>query len=297
MTITTPEQWARRVQAGEEGALASLWLALRPQLEPHWRRWQGLGAEGPLEPADLEQQAFLILDELARGWPGQGLFLAWCHRLLPCRLLSYRRAQLGFDRAPVTSISSLEENDAGGRSLAAPDQAELICCRQLLACLPLTYRRLLAWRYVEGLSYREIERLFGLPAATAQRECARAQAWLRAQAAGEPVKPLRRLAARALRPSRAAGAAPVAALWALADGAGLLPPARTAAQALGLKARAYAALVATLREAGCLGAPSGAATFASHRGRRARLLVSLAEAERRLAGSKAPEVVAKHSIE
>jgi hypothetical protein len=162
----------------------------------------------------------------------------------------------------------------------APDPSERVFCHDLLRALPAPYRRLLWWRFVEGLSFREIEQQHGLPAASARLACERALAHLRALARGEKPPPLRGIRRRPDTgldlPALAAG------LWALADDKGLLPTAPAAALSLGMSARAYETLIARLRATGCIVHARGVA-FASRRGRRWRLAVDLAEAQRRLA--------------
>ncbi|MCL5110496.1 MAG: hypothetical protein M1401_16845 [Chloroflexi bacterium] len=276
------DELAKQAQGGDRRALAELWQALAPHLQPHLRRFRAKSAEGPLEPGDLEQQLYLVLVDVVRSWRGEGPFLAWCHKLVPKRLLSYRLSVLGWGKLRVVSLSpedlaKLDEEPvapAGG-----PDPADVACCRQLLAQLAPSYRRLLGWRYWEELTFRDIERLHGLPAASAQVECARAVAWLGALARGEQPPPLRPLSL----PADVAVTRPrpdlVRSLWALADAEGVLPPAGEARRALGLGARAYAGLVAALRDCCCLGTAGGAA-FASHRGRRSRVLVPVHEALR-----------------
>ena len=284
------DELARRAKAGEPTALGDLWLALRPLLALHLRPYRCRGPEGPLEPADLEQQAFLLLAEMVRSWPGQGQFAAWCQRIFPLRLLDYRRAVLHFDERlvfqslPPAELAQLAEQVLG--PVEAPDPADVVCCRQLLSLLPAGHRRLLGWRFRDCLTFREIERLHGLPAASAQVECARAIVYLRAVAEGER-PPLLRPLRPPNRRTTLDFAAAARRLWELADPAGILPPARQAAQALGLGARAYQTLVARLREAGCLG-PAAGASFASHRGHRWRVVVDASEAARRLAAAIPP---------
>lgn len=284
MAVGDLDDLARRYGAGERKALAELWQALRPQLEPHLRCYRLRKPDGPLELADLEQQAFLIVEELARSWPGRGAFAAWCHRLLPLRLLDYRRAVLRFDdpvvicNLPPAELIELAERVPNFGE--APDHAELVCCRRLLSVLPPLHRRLLSWRFGDCLSFREIERLHGLPAATAQVECARALAYLRAAIEGENPAPLRPLYRPQARATRDLGPA-IRGLWQLADAAGVLPPAPQARKALGLGERGYEVLVGRLHEAGCLGLARGVA-FAARGGRRWRLAVEMEEAVRRL---------------
>lgn len=283
MATDRVDELAARARGGDRDALGRLYEELRPATESLLRRYRRAGAEGPLEPADLSQQAYLILADLARSWQGRGPFIAWFRRLFPLAILSYRRQMLCWDGPPVESMASAdlaELLDAQGAQATGPDLCDVVYCRQLLALLPPPYRRLVYWRFVDGLTYRDIERLHGVPAATAQLRCERALAFLRAEARGEGPRPLPQ---RERSGEREGPPWPLLLprLWALADSRGLLPPAGEACASLGLGRRAYDDALARLRESGCLGKAAGA-TFASHHGRRWRVLVDLAEARRRL---------------
>jgi RNA polymerase sigma factor (sigma-70 family) len=273
---------AMRAQGGETAALGVLWEAAQPIMAPVLRRYAFRGREGPLEAADLAQQGFVILAELVADWQGRGPFVAWLRRLFPLAIIRYRRSLLHWDGPTVESLphaelATLLESGAA----AEPDPFDTVLCRQLLAELPPPYRSLILWRFVHGLPYREIERLHGVPAATAQVRCERALAYLRDKAEGRPATPLRRVKTPLPRPSPDAKTV-VRKLWALATtGDGLLPAAGEAAAALGLGRRAYDDLVARLEAAGCLAAAS--VSFASRKGRRRRLAVARDEALRRLA--------------
>ncbi len=286
MSRQSLDELAQRARAGDRLALAELFAALRPHLQPLLRRYDRRGAEGPLEPQDLAQQAYLIVADLACSWQGRGPFLAWCLHVFPLALLAYRRSLLRWDGPVVESLPPVEmaallEEQA---TAAEPDLCDVVYCRQLLATLSPAHRRLLRWRYGDGLTYREIERLHGIAASTARAHCERALVFLRATARGEAPPPLPTTIPRTGRAPDAGVA--LALLWSLAGADGLLPPAPEAAAALGLGRRAYEGLIARLRETGCLGRAGGVA-FASHHGRRWRLAVDLAEARRRIGGPPA----------
>jgi len=188
------DELARRVKQGDRAALGELHAALQPRLAGVLQRYRHLGAEGPLEPADLAQQAFLIVADLARSWPGQGPFIAWVVRLFPLALLAYRREMLRWDGPEVLSLGAddlalLCEEHAD--PAPGPDPAEYAFCRQLLAQLPAQRQQLLWWRFGDGLSYGDIERLHGLPAGSAQRLCEQSLSYLRALARGDKPRHLR----------------------------------------------------------------------------------------------------------
>lgn len=279
---------AARARVGDRQALAELWEAAQPVVAPALRRYTFRREEGPLEAADLRQQGFIILAETVACWQGQGPFVAWLRRLFPLGLVRYRRSLLNWDGPQVESLGyedlvALVESQA--HATPSEDPCDAVLCRQLLAALPAAYRRLLVWRFAHGLPYREIERLAGIPATTAQARCAQALAYLRAKAAGVAPPPLPGVRARPPGHGRDLAGA-VRALWLLArTGGGLLPPAPEAAAALGMGRRAYDDLLARLAAAGCLG--RAAVSFASRQGRRRRVVVDVEEALRRLSLAQA----------
>ncbi|MHB9092845.1 MAG: RNA polymerase sigma factor, partial [Chloroflexota bacterium] len=260
MQSTEIDALAARARGGDRQALGELYAVVQPVLAPVLRQYARRGEEGPLEPSDLAQQSFLILAEVVASWQRQGPFVAWLRRLFPLELLGYRRACLHWDGPAVESLPYEELTElleTHAELATVPDPFDAVLCRQMLALLPLSYRRLLVWRFGDGLSYRDVERLYGVPAATAQAQCQRALAYLRAWAEGREAAPLETgRAARSRKRTDIGGV--IVRLWAMAErNDGLLPSAPAAVAALGLGRRAYDSLIARLTAGGCLSHAEG----------------------------------------
>ncbi|MHB1414479.1 MAG: RNA polymerase sigma factor, partial [Chloroflexota bacterium] len=179
------DELAVRAKEGDKAALAALYDHLRPAMARTVGRCRGATGWGLLEGEDLLQEGYLILSDLVRRWPGQGQFGAWFNCLFPLGIVDYRRGRLQWDGPAVESLPQAElvdlvESQAAGS--VTEDPTDPLLCRELLALLPEGHRQVLCWRYFDGLTFREIERVHGLAAASAQRRCAQALTFLRARA-------------------------------------------------------------------------------------------------------------------
>lgn len=162
---------AWRAQSGDHEALLLLHQALAQRHAARvWRRHacRSDGCGG-LERADLEQQAFLVLVEALRTWPGAGDFAAWFVRAARWNLRRYARRWL----RPAPASPDPGEPD---HALAAVERVHWMA---LLAQLPAPERAVLRWRFWQDLTYEQIAARYGIPPATAYHRYCSALAHLR----------------------------------------------------------------------------------------------------------------------
>lgn len=175
------ERMALRARAGEIEARNALFLSQRGLVEVLSRRAKGLvrsfeGRDQSLQPADIDQQAFIEFCALVEEWePGQVPFVAYMRRLLPWRLLHYvRRAvryRSGVRMLPLTSIPALGEaygegpGEPGIEDEATRDKIISIessdAWKQHTESLDDALRRAVGLRYGLGYSSREIASIEG----------------------------------------------------------------------------------------------------------------------------------------
>lgn len=116
--------------------------------------------------ADAVQDVFLKAYSSLSDYRGKGLFQAWIRRILVNHCLSVLR-----QRHSYLSLDELDRDFADRDR--GPEEATLArndsdALRQAMARLPANYRAALVLRAVEGLSYREISELLGVPESTVE---------------------------------------------------------------------------------------------------------------------------------
>ena len=95
------------------------------------------------------------------------------------------RATIGFEQSLEDPIERSPD----------PEEIQLISCdreqvRQALEQLPSDFREAVVLREIEGLSYREISTIIGVPLGTVMSRLSRGRDWLRRILSGpRPVKP------------------------------------------------------------------------------------------------------------
>jgi RNA polymerase sigma-70 factor, ECF subfamily len=118
------------------------------------------------QAADAVQEAFLKAYSALAEYRGRGGFAAWLRRILVNHCLSVLRQRHAYlsledlDRE-VPSHDRTPEDQA-----IAENEADVI--RRAMSRLPAHYRAALVLRVVEGLSYREIAGLLGVPESTVE---------------------------------------------------------------------------------------------------------------------------------
>ena len=101
-------------RSGRTELLPALFEALRPVLQPTLRRYRVNARSLPasLEPEDLVQQTWLILDGLARRWdPAGGDFGAYVRTTFPWALWRYVQYQSPGRRARAVRVDNVQHQD------------------------------------------------------------------------------------------------------------------------------------------------------------------------------------------
>lgn len=118
------------------------------------------------EPADVEQEAFLVFCELVRRWQGKSSFAGYFFRWFPVML---RQAIARLERGHPAGTCSLDDPEP----LAALDHALLVIDE--LTGLPERELLVLELRVTAGLQLREIAALLGCHPRTVRRILHRAR--------------------------------------------------------------------------------------------------------------------------
>lgn len=118
------------------------------------------------QASDAVQDAFLKAYGSLPEYRGRGQFGAWMRRILVNHCLSLLRQRHRF-----LSLEDLDQ-DLASRDRSPEDyameQSETDRIRAAMGRLPAHYRSALVLRCVEGLSYREIAQLLGVPDSTVE---------------------------------------------------------------------------------------------------------------------------------
>jgi RNA polymerase sigma factor (sigma-70 family) len=169
-----PERLARRFQQGDQAALAPLYQAVQPVLRAALRRGARRGLPEALQPADLDQQSWLILADLTRRWePRPGVaFSAYLGRTFPWALARYLRAQSPARRGRHCQVYARPHDQVVAALGGAPDDDgrewdDLLYCADLLNGLDPQARAALWLHAVEQRSFTDVARALGVPRATA----------------------------------------------------------------------------------------------------------------------------------
>ena len=177
-------------RSGRTELLPALFDALRPVLQPTLRRYRLNARSLPpaLEPEDLVQQTWLILDRLARRWdPAGGDFGAYVRTTFPWALWRYIQYQSPGRRARAVRVDNVQHQelldrfgDRPGTDGRAWDE-QLIAAELLDELDPIERRAFLLHR-VEERSLPEVGQALRLTSAGAFRTYHRALDRLRLRA-------------------------------------------------------------------------------------------------------------------
>jgi RNA polymerase sigma factor (sigma-70 family) len=177
-------------RAGRTELLPALFEALRPVLQPTLRRYRINARSLPaaLEPEDLVQQTWLILDRLARRWdPTGGDFGAYVRTTFPWALWRYIQYQSPGRRARAVRVDNVQHHDLLDRFGDRPGtdgrawDDQLIAAELLDELDPLERRAFLLHR-VEERTLPEVAQALRLTSAGAYRTYRRALDRLRLRA-------------------------------------------------------------------------------------------------------------------
>jgi RNA polymerase sigma-70 factor (ECF subfamily) len=173
----------RTTVRAEDGGLAELLL---PHLDSanNLARWLVRSGE---DAEDVVQEAYLRAHQYADGFRG-GDARAWLLTIV--RNTAYR--WLRKTRAYEPAAQFDEEIHSGGTETATPEQlllqnADRRLVEKALSRLPIRFREILVLRELEGLSYKEIAGVMGVPMGTVMSTLSRARDRFR-HAAGDLLK-------------------------------------------------------------------------------------------------------------
>jgi len=163
---------ALRVQSGDGAALAPLYRAVEPVMRAGIAR-ACRRLSSALQPADLRQQSWVILADLAVRWqPRPGIaFSAYAGRAFPWALGRYVRAHAAARRTTTCQVfvQSHDEVIVALERTPGPDGRDwddLLYCRELLHALEPRARLVLWLHVVEARSFTDVAQALGLPRAT-----------------------------------------------------------------------------------------------------------------------------------
>lgn len=163
---------AHRFQSGDATALAPLYYAVEPVLRAGIAR-ACCRLSSTLQPADLRQQSWVILADLAVRWqPRPGIaFAAYAGRAFPWALGRYVRANAAVRRTSACQVFVQSHDEVITTLERTPgpdgrDWDDLLYCRELLHDLEPRARLVLWLHAVEARSFTDVAQALGLPRAT-----------------------------------------------------------------------------------------------------------------------------------
>jgi RNA polymerase sigma factor (TIGR02999 family) len=135
-------------------------------------------AAGTLQPTALVHEAWLKLEGSDGRWRDRGHFVALAARAMRQVLVDHARRRDAAKRGGGQALVTLEEEVSGGRGLDAEELLALDAALERLGALDPRLRQVVELRYFGGLGDEEIGAVLGVTGRTAQRDWARARAWL-----------------------------------------------------------------------------------------------------------------------
>lgn len=192
--MTTDRELMQRVAGGDEPAFSE--LANRYSARLLTMAWRLLGNRADAE--DAVQRALLRLFRSAKSYRPEWAVSTWLYRITANVCVDEMRRR----RSRVTLEKAAHASGAGGPAPLFPwggspagGPGRDLDVQRALARVPVEARLLLALRYVDGLSHRELARVRGITINTVKSQLARGKSILRAALGG---------ARRARRPVRSA---------------------------------------------------------------------------------------------
>jgi RNA polymerase sigma factor (sigma-70 family) len=154
----------------DPNTLNALYAAFRPRLD-HWIRRASQScfrssSDPAIEPADIEQQAFIVFADLILSWNGRGSLSAFVIAYFRWRLsdavrrMSDSRERRSVDRLPSTLLVD---------GTVAAEQA-IALLETIAVDLPERQGRILLLRIRDGLPWSEVAHHIGVDIRTAQRD-------------------------------------------------------------------------------------------------------------------------------
>jgi RNA polymerase sigma-70 factor (ECF subfamily) len=180
--ITADRSLMKRIAGGDEQAFADLARRYSPRLLA--LAWRLLGNRADAE--DALQRALLRVFRSAASYRSEWAVSTWLYRITTNVCVDEMRR-----RASHTDRKEAVDEGADGQGSLFPgatgpgDPGRDLDVHRALLGVPREARILLALRYVDGLSYRELARVRGISVNTVKSQLARGKAILRAALQGD----------------------------------------------------------------------------------------------------------------
>jgi RNA polymerase sigma-70 factor (ECF subfamily) len=167
---------ARRAQAGDQGAFASLYRAYAGRVYALCLRLEADAARAE----ELTQDVFVRAWEKLGSFRGESAFGTWLHRLAVNVVLGDRRsAWRRGKRLLFTDDAGAYERPAAGSQGALPAAVERLDLDRAIAALPPGARTIFVLHDVEGYQHGEIAAMTGIAEGTSKTQLFRARRLLR----------------------------------------------------------------------------------------------------------------------
>jgi len=173
----------KRIAGGDEQAFADLAGRYSPRLLA--LAWRLLGNRADAE--DALQRALLRLFRSAASYRPEWAVSTWLYRITTnvCVDEMRRRASRADRREDTVDEGSDRQADLFHGAVGARDPGRDMDVQRALLSVPREARILLALRYVDGLTYRELARVRGISVNTVKSQLARGKTILRAALQGD----------------------------------------------------------------------------------------------------------------
>ena len=181
--ITADRSLMKRIAGGDEQAFADLAGRYSPRLLA--LAWRLLGNRADAE--DALQRALLRLFRSAASYRPEWAVSTWLYRITTnvCVDEMRRRASRADRREDTVDEGSDRQADLFHGAVGARDPGRDMDVQRALLSVPREARILLALRYVDGLTYRELARVRGISVNTVKSQLARGKTILRAALQGD----------------------------------------------------------------------------------------------------------------
>jgi RNA polymerase sigma-70 factor (ECF subfamily) len=181
--ITADRSLMKRIAGGDEQAFADLAGRYSPRLLA--LAWRLLGNRADAE--DALQRALLRLFRSAASYRPEWAVSTWLYRITTNVCVDEMRRRAS--RADLQEEAVDEEADGQAtlfaRATGSGDPGRDLDVQRALRSVPREARILLALRYVDGLTYRELARVRGISVNTVKSQLARGKTILRAALQGD----------------------------------------------------------------------------------------------------------------
>lgn len=172
---TLAEQWLKAMAMGDQRAFAALYQEFAPRLYGYLR----VQINHDADIQDLMQDIFVAIWKSSARYNGEAKVATWIFAIARHKLLDWLRS-----RRRYSQLESLEEIGEF-RSGSEPDIADQVVTElsvaDALAALPPHHAELFYLVFVEGMSYKEISVLLGIPEGTVKSRMHQAKGRMRQQ--------------------------------------------------------------------------------------------------------------------